>query len=110
MTANELNDIIQSKEIYSLNEIKEILWQVKNDCVAECAEYAEKKESMYYTGEITAFYICLDLLDRLLSEDEIIERVAKVIENKCIEAGVYPAIIRRILHGVNFEMLKEDEL
>ena len=105
MTANELNDIIQSKEIYSLSEIKDILWQLKNDYVAESAE--KREYATYYSGEVNAFYICLDLLDRVLSEDEIIERVTKVIENKCIEAGVYPAIIRRILHGVNFEMLKE---
>ena len=106
MTANELNDIIQSKEIYSLSEIKEILWQLKNDCVAESAE--DRDKATYYCGEVNAFYICLDLLDRVLSEDEIIKQVTKVIENKCIEAGIYPAIIRRILHSVNFKMVKQE--
>ena len=69
MTANELQDILASNKERTLSEIREILYQLKNDCIrGACDENPYKRG--YYQGEVNAFYICLDLLEKLEDNDD----------------------------------------
>lgn len=88
MTPEKLQDILRSTKGLSLNEIKEIIWELKKDCFNEYYKLTEATipniskdeqdgmtvfratmqnvgKEQYYMGEINAFYICLDLLNKL---------------------------------------------
>ena len=64
MTAGKLQDILQNKKELTIDEIKQIIYELKNDCVG-AAEITNRYECGFYNGEMNAFYICLDLLDKL---------------------------------------------
>ena len=62
MSTKELQTILQSNNSLTLSEIKEIIYQLKNDCIRVTkSDY----ETGFYDGEVNAFYICLDLLDKM---------------------------------------------
>lgn len=94
MKPSELQEILQSDKHLTIQEVKEIIWQLKNDCFEEVSklrnEQKEKEvinlgewdieqkidyslrpylEEKFYYGETNAFYICLDLLEKVV-EDE----------------------------------------
>ena len=69
MTANELQNIIQSNKELSLQEVKEIIYQLKNDCIASQRDENPYKQG-YYQGEVNAFYIALDLLGKVEVNNE----------------------------------------
>lgn len=92
MKPAELQEILQSDKNLTIQEVKEIIWQLKNDCFEEVSKLKnEQKENKdnpinikewgveqkvdyilqpylaekYYYGETNAFYICLDLLEKV---------------------------------------------
>ena len=90
MTPAELQKILQSDEKLSVEQVKEIIWQLKEDCYKEVYKLKKEQEEAesikleewgmdekmdfsvssysrekFYYGEANAFYICLDLLDLL---------------------------------------------
>lgn len=92
MIPAELQKILQSDEKLTVKQVKEIIWQLKNDCFVKVGELKNKQrerevinlgewgvehiensltpylEEKFYYGEANAFYICLDLLEKV--EDE----------------------------------------
>lgn len=90
MTPAELQKILQSDEKLTVKQVEEIIWQLKNDCFEEVSKWTKEKkereiidvdkwnaeeylnfavspylEEKFYYGEINAFYICLDLLEKV---------------------------------------------
>lgn len=90
MKSVELQKILQSDEKLSVEQVKEIIWQLKEDCYKEVYKLKKEEEeaknikieewgidekmdfsvSLYlrekfYYGETNAFYICLDLLGKI---------------------------------------------
>jgi hypothetical protein len=52
---------LESTDVLSVTEVMDIIWALKNDCVT----YREDRyEAGFYAGEMNAFYICLDLLEK----------------------------------------------
>lgn len=62
MRSDELQKILQSDDCLTLDEIKNIIYELKNDCVMF---KEDRYEAGFYNGEMNAFYICLDLLDKM---------------------------------------------
>lgn len=79
MTTDELQEILQSREKLSLDRVKEIIYQLKNDCV----QYHEDSyKAGFYNGESNAFYICLDLLEKVDPRNkDSIEKRLLILEN-----------------------------
>lgn len=86
MKPSELQKILQSENKLTLAEIKEIIYQLQQDCFWEIYELGKKEFSVdcakdsihdcldviktqqkiqFYQGETNAFYICLDLLNKI---------------------------------------------
>ena len=73
MTPAELQKILQSDEKLSVEQVKEIIWQLKNDCLEQQNKLFDKvleknkfnRDYGFYDGETNAFYICLDLLAKV---------------------------------------------
>lgn len=62
MTTNELHDILESEKRLSIYEVRDILYRLKCACIREGnSDY----ETGFYGGEVNAFYIALDLLEKL---------------------------------------------
>lgn len=62
MTTAELQNILQSDKQLSINKIKQIIYELKNDMVQF---KKDSYEAGWNNGSMNAFYICLDLLDKL---------------------------------------------
>ena len=76
MTTEKLQQILQSDKALTLNEVKEIIYELKNDCVVF---KEDRYEAGFYNGEQNAFYICLDLLDKLdVTKDSLEKRLIKL--------------------------------
>lgn len=84
MTTEKLQQILQNKEELTIGEIKQIICELKNDCVG-AAEITNRYECGFYNGEMNAFYICLDLLDKFTpvyrSKQNVYADKNKVIPN-----------------------------
>ena len=68
MKVSELQSILRSDKSYTLKEVKEIIWNLKNDCALKTGEdevLKDKRKTGFYNGEVNAFYICLDLLGKV---------------------------------------------
>lgn len=78
MTPAELQKILRSDEKLTVKQVKEIIWELKQDCFDKIYEmYGKGKligelivDQKYYQGESNAFYICLDLLEKVEEDDE----------------------------------------
>lgn len=90
MTANELREILQSDNKLTIKEVKNIIHELQQDCfwkiceltgeeftfkgtdsVNDCIEATRPlMERQFYQGETNAFYLCLDLLDKVGDSDE----------------------------------------
>lgn len=74
MTPAELQKILRSDERLTVKQVKEIIWELKND--VSYKPYIDKNASEkykdyqrnFYDGEANAFYICLDLLEKVEEE------------------------------------------
>lgn len=65
MTTEELHLILDNpRKKVTVKELKQIVYELKMDCVGElaCGEHM----ASFYTGEVNAFQIVLDLLDHLV--------------------------------------------
>ena len=97
MTVEKLQEILQSDDKLGLNDAKEIIYELKNDCVMF---NEDPYKAGFYNGQMNAFYICLDLLDKVdplfvgieervskLEQKEkmreIRERVASLLSSMC---------------------------
>ena len=74
MTAAELHEILDDeKRKLTVDELKEVVYQLKYDCFNEVLK-ADGKEDIYhlgyYNGETNAFQICLDLLEHLKGDHD----------------------------------------
>ena len=72
MTTKELHDVLDDENRkLSSSELKEIVYQLKNDVLHKAYEYSARTNKMacykygYYMGEQNAFYLVLDLLEHL---------------------------------------------
>lgn len=62
MTTQRLQEILQGDKQLALKEIRQIIYELKNDMV----KFTEDPyEAGWNNGSMNAFYICLDLLDKL---------------------------------------------
>ena len=59
----KLQEILESKDKFNISEIKEIISKLKNQSTILCN--TNKLKGEYYLGEINAFSIVLDLLNKL---------------------------------------------
>lgn len=65
MTTKELQNELR-KESLSLSEVKQILYSLKNDVFREQArDDISDAQSHFYGGEGNAFYIALNLLEKI---------------------------------------------
>lgn len=73
MTTAELHEILDDENRkLTVDELKEIVYQLKQDCINEQYIYIAKNDgekAEYYAGEVNAFYICLDLLEHLKGDN-----------------------------------------
>ena len=69
MTTAELHEILDDENRkLTADELKEVVYQLKQDCINEQYEHTMSKifeKAEFYAGEVNAFYICLDLLEHL---------------------------------------------
>jgi hypothetical protein len=93
MELAELQEILESDKPLNVKQVQEIIYQLKNDCFDEIYKFNNEqkeietikpeqsidvkfqtylKEKFYY-GEINAFYICLDLLEKVIDRREKFE-------------------------------------
>jgi hypothetical protein len=76
MTTAELNEILgDENRKLTADELKEVIWQLKQDCWGEyykenAKENANNFKMAHLRGEINAFFICLDLLEHLKGADD----------------------------------------
>lgn len=76
MTPAELQKMLQSEDKLTVKQVKEIIWQLKNDCLEQQNKLFDKemdkikfnRDYRFYDGETNAFYICLDLLEKVGEE------------------------------------------
>ena len=61
MTYNELQKYLCSDEKIRKEKLKQIIWELHQDCFNEQAETNDR----FYLGEMNAFRICLDLLEKV---------------------------------------------
>ena len=79
MTPSELQKILRSDEKLTVKQVKEIIWQLKSDCLEfqnklfdkELEKNRYNREYGFYDGEANAFYICLDLLEKVGDDEEL---------------------------------------
>lgn len=66
MTAQQLQAYLQSEKPLTLQKVKDIIYECKNDIAGIGIDVqANPYTAGYYAGESNAFYICLDLLDKV---------------------------------------------
>ena len=90
MTANELRKILESDNKLTIKEVKNIIHELQQDCFWKICELTGQEftfketdsvndcidatkplmERQFYQGETNAFYLCLDLLDKVGESDE----------------------------------------
>lgn len=63
MTVAQLQAELE-KESLTVEEVKEIIYELKNDCVGY---YKEDYKAGFYNGQMNAFYIALDLLAKVVT-------------------------------------------
>ena len=75
MTTEELHEILDDENRkFTADELKEVICKLKQDCWDEyykenAKENANNYKMANYSGEINAFYICLDLLEHLKGDN-----------------------------------------
>lgn len=90
MNAEELREILESDDKLTIKEVQEIIHKLNQDCSWRICEVARREfstsdsidyandyindcldtiraenERQFYQGEVNAFYICLDLLNKV---------------------------------------------
>ena len=71
MTTNELHEYLESEKPLTLRKVIDIIYELKNDCITTLADHTEDQfHKGFYNGEVNAFYICLDLLEKVVPDGE----------------------------------------
>ena len=70
MTAEELQKILQDDKKLTIEDVQGILWGLKEDCFGEIDKDLDKEKENFYYGEVNAFYICLDLLEKVDNKEK----------------------------------------
>ena len=70
METNKLQNIINSDKNLTIKEVQNILYELKQDCFDEISKGLNKDKEQWYYGETNAFFICLDLLEKVEQEQE----------------------------------------
>lgn len=98
MDTNELQEILQSDKKLTLKDVKEIIYKLMRDCFDEICKASNKEyelahdekdphnvfdtisfyqiytqtisERQFYQGQSNAFYLCLDLLNKIGEPNE----------------------------------------
>lgn len=66
MAVRQLQAYLQSEKPLTLQKVKDIIYKCKNDIAGIGIDVqANPYTAGYYAGESNAFYICLDLLDKV---------------------------------------------
>ena len=66
MIGQQLQAYLQSEKPLTLSKVKDIIYECKNDIAGIGIDVqANPYTAGYYAGESNAFYICLDLLDKV---------------------------------------------
>ena len=70
MKPHELRAILKSKKPLTVQQVQNIIYELKNDINDKAAANLRKAspkayECGFYNGETNAFYICLDLLEKV---------------------------------------------
>ena len=66
MTAEQLQAYLQSEKSLTLQKVHSIIYECKNDVAGIGIDVrANQYIAGYYAGESNAFYLCLDLLDKV---------------------------------------------
>lgn len=68
MTAKDLQSILRSPKKLTIEKVRDILWELREDCFNETLKDLKKGQEDFYHGEINAFYICLNLLEKVEEE------------------------------------------
>lgn len=70
MTFEKLHLILDNPDSkLTLDEFKQVLYELKNDCIHEQSEIEPTTDSFqFYAGEANAFMIALDLAEHILNE------------------------------------------
>lgn len=70
METNELQEILQSNERLTIDYLLQIIYELKQDASREKHSKEIGEMSYYfYEGEVNAFCICLDLLEKYRSSN-----------------------------------------
>lgn len=72
MTTGELHTYLDSKEPLTVEQVKEIIHQLKQDAFNEIVKNTNFDDwrVQWYNGEMNGFQIALDLLGKARSDDE----------------------------------------
>lgn len=72
MTTVDLHKILDDENRkLSLNELKQVIYEMKQDCFAEVQQHdVDSRENSYYYGEGNGFQIVLDLLEHFKEKSE----------------------------------------
>lgn len=72
MTIDELHAYLDSKEPLTVEQVKEIIYQLKQDSFNEIVKNTNFDDwrVQWYNGEMNGFQIALDLLGKVRSDDE----------------------------------------
>ena len=62
MTTDRLREILSSEQSLSLQNVKDIIYELKNDCIYSSDNLYKIG---YFNGKVNAFYICLNLLSKV---------------------------------------------
>lgn len=67
MTLDELHAYLYNKEPLTVNQVKDIIYQLKNDSFGEIFKLNDVEDWRYswYNGQINGFQIVLGLLDKV---------------------------------------------
>ena len=61
MTVDKLQNILTNEKQYSLEEIEQFIYELRQDCLTEL----NSTWNPFYQGEMNAFQISLDLLSKI---------------------------------------------
>lgn len=72
MTTAELHKYLDSKEPLTVDQVKEIIYQLKQDAFNEMCKVEDFTDwhQSWYNGEINGFQIALDLLEKVRSDEQ----------------------------------------
>ena len=65
MTPAELQKILQSDDKLTVKQVKEAIKELHEIAIADYRVETRQTTKQFYDGQVNAFYICLDLLEKV---------------------------------------------